>query len=73
MAILVSPARSLKGWNLKTWFMGNWKTIKEALKIGVPAVVGLYTTTDPKLAGAITLVGKFLLDMGEYYFKEYKS
>ena len=39
-AITKSPANSLKGWTLKAWFLGNWKTIKEMLKLIIPAAIG---------------------------------
>ena len=31
--VVKSPKRSLKGWNFKQWFVGNWSTIKEGLKV----------------------------------------
>lgn len=67
-----SKKMSLEGWNFWAWFSGNWKTIKELLKVGVPAAAGwLITNGNPEWSGAITIVGKFLLDMGEYWYKEY--
>ena len=63
---------SMKGWNFMEWFKGNWKTIKELLKVGIPAVVGWAATNNPALTGVITIGGKFVLDIGEYYFKDYK-
>ena len=67
-----SESMSLDGWEFGKWFKGNWSTIKEVLKVGVPATVGWVTTHDPALAGLITIVGKFLLDMGQYYITSYK-
>jgi len=71
MVKTTSPARSLKGWNVKEWFKGNWRTIKELLKVGIPAALGWSLTNSPELTGLITIGGKFLIDIGEYYFKEY--
>ena len=68
-----SPSFSLKGWKFSKWFVGNWTTIKEILKIGIPAAVGWATTNSPVFVGIITIGGKFVLDVGEYYFKEYSS
>ena len=67
-----SPNMSMKGRNFMEWFKGNWKTIKELLKVGIPAAIGWATTNNPALIGLITIGGKFILDMGEYYFKDYK-
>lgn len=69
--ITKSPANSLKGWTLKAWFLGNWKTIKEMLKLIIPAAIGWATTNDPEMVGLITIVGKFIIDVGTYYFKSY--
>lgn len=66
----ISEPRSFNGWNFKSWFIGNWKTIKEFLKVGLPLVVSM------NLFGPIwgeflgTIVGKFLLDAGEFWFKK---
>ncbi len=68
---VISSARSLEGWEFKKWFVGNWKTIKEVLKIGIPAALAWVTTHNPALVGIITIGGKFLIDLGEYYFKQY--
>lgn len=68
---IISPARSLKGWTFKKWFLGNWSTLKEFLKVGIPALIGWSVTNSPEWTGLITLGGKFLIDVGEYYFKEY--
>jgi len=70
---IVSPKNSLKGWKVKEWFVGNWRTIKELLKVGIPMVIGYLATGNPVATGAITIVGKFILDLGEYYFKEYTT
>lgn len=70
---VVSPSLSLKGWNFLEWLKGNWSTIKEFLKVGIPLAIGWATTDAPALVGIITIGGKFLLDVGEYYVKEYKA
>jgi len=69
---ITSPRFSLKGWYFTTWLKGNWKTIKEVLKVGIPAAIGWSLTNSPALTGLITIGGKFLLDVGEYYVNEYK-
>lgn len=63
---------SLSGWKLGKWIIGNWKTLREILKIGIPLAVAWATTNNPALIGLITLGGKFLLDLGHYYLKEYE-
>lgn len=70
MVEIVSEAKSLEGYSVWRWFLGNWKTIKEFLKVGIPALVGWSLTNNPELTGLITIGGKFLIDLGEYYFKE---
>ena len=69
--IVISHKMSLEGWNFKAWLFGNWTTIKEGLKVLIPAAIGWTVTHSPEYTGLITLGGKFLLDVGEYYFKEY--
>ena len=69
----ISPARSFKGWEFKKWFVGNWSTIKEIGKVGAPLLVGYLTTHNPYLIGFITILGKFLLDSGEFWYKRYTS
>jgi len=62
---------SLKGWSFKEWFLGNWSTVKEVIKVGLPLLVGLMSTSNPIAIGAITLIGKCILDVGQYFFKAY--
>jgi hypothetical protein len=64
---------SFKGWSLKEWFLGNWGTVKEVIKVGLPLVVGLMSTSNPVTVGAITVVGKCILDVGQYFFKAYSE
>ena len=65
---VISPSCSLNGWNFGTWFKGNWKTIKEVIKVGVPLVIGFLVTPNPALIALITAAGKLLIDTGEYFF-----
>lgn len=65
---IISPAQSLDGWKFSEWFKGNWKSIKELLKVGVPFVIGMLVTPNPSVVAIITIVGKLLIDTGEYYF-----
>lgn len=62
---------SLKGWNFWNWLAGNWATIKELIKVGAPAVIGWVATHNPYWASLITVVGKFGLDLAEYWVKKY--
>ena len=62
---------SLEGWKFKTWFTGNWSTIKELGKLGGPFLIAWIATRDPTISGAVAIGGKFLLDLGHYYFKTY--
>lgn len=68
---IVSRKFSLKGWDFWEWLEGNWSTIKEGLKVGLPFAIAWAATNNPALVGLITLGGKFLMDLGEYYIKEY--
>ena len=71
---IISPAKSFTGWKFSKWFFGNWSTIKEILKVGVPAIVSyLATNGNIVLSGFITIAGKFIIDSGEYFLKEYKK
>lgn len=68
---IVSGKFSFKGWSLKEWVMGNGKTIKELIKVGVPFFIGIITTHNPAWTGIITVLGKLILDSVEYFLKEY--
>ena len=62
---------NFKGWKFGSWVTGNWSTIKEAIKFGIPLlIVTSFVKDNPALVGTITLVGKFLLDLGHYWIKE---
>jgi len=66
-----SPSMSLKGWDFMTWFKGNWKTIKEVGKVGIPFLLAGLATSNPALMGLLTVIGKGLLDIGEYLVTNY--
>lgn len=70
---VISPAKTFNGYKFQKWFVGNWKTIKELLKIGLPMALGWATTHNSALTGLITIGGKFIIDLGEFYFKESKE
>ncbi len=62
---------NLKGWHVGSWFVGNWSTIKEIFKIGVPYLVGSALFADNVPAQiVVTAVGKLVLDLGHYFIKE---
>jgi len=61
---------SFVGWKFSKWFTGNWSTIKEILKVGVPFFASTFFL-DPMYQQFIgTVIGKFILDCGEFYFKK---
>jgi len=68
---VLSASMSFTGWSFKNWFLGNWSTIKEVVKVGAPFLVAWLTVSNPILMGVITIAGKFVLDVGEYFFKLY--
>ena len=68
---VISASMSFAGWNLKDWFLGNWSTIKEIAKVGAPLLVTIWLVNNPVMIGFLTILGKFLLDSGEYFFKTY--
>lgn len=67
---IVSPRFSFQGWKLSKWILGNGKTIKELLKVAIPAFIGWTITNNPELTFIATAAGKFILDCAEYYLKE---
>ena len=72
MSKVKSPRGSLKGWELKKWLKGNFKTLKELAKVGLPFFFGLFVTgRDPALTTLITGFGKLAFDALEYWLKEY--
>jgi len=70
MAEKISPSKSFKGWKFSKWFLGNWKTIKEIFKVGFPFLISTLITDQATQQFLITVVGKFILDCGEFYFKK---
>ena len=70
MVKIKSPKMSFKGWEFKKWVVGNYRTIKELIKVGLPLFVAWSATADPTVLGIITLIGKFALDTLEYWYKE---
>ena len=73
MGKVISHAKSLEGWDFWTWFVGNWKTIKEFVKVGFPYLASTFFSSEPVIQGSLTILGKFVLDMGEYWYKEYTA
>lgn len=67
---VTSKKFNLEGWSLKEWFKGNFKSIKEVIKVGLPLMIAWAQTNDPAMVGLITILGKFIMDLGEYYIKE---
>lgn len=70
---IVSESGSFEGWTFKDWFVGNWGTLKEIAKIGVPLVVTFLATKNPYYLILFTALGKLALDSGQYFFKVYKK
>ena len=67
-----SPAGSLKGFDFWKLFIGNYKTIKEIAKVGLPFALGYAVTNNIITASAATLVGKAALDTLEFWYKKKK-
>ena len=65
--VILSAANSLEGYSFWSWLKGNWTTIKEIGKVVAPAILGWVMTHQPILTVAVTLGGKFLLDMLDFY------
>jgi hypothetical protein len=61
---------SFKGYSFKEWIYGNSKTIKEIAKVGIPLIIAWAVTENYISTGFATLIGKFVLDGIEYWFKE---
>ena len=66
-----SPKKSLKGWEFGKWVKGNYSTLKELIKVGLPLAIGWATSHNPALVGLITILGKLAMDTLEYWYKEY--
>jgi len=68
----ISPNLSFKGYNLWNALKGNWKTIKEILKVGVPFLLSLQFFKDnPAMIAIVTGIGKLVLDALQYWMKKY--
>jgi len=65
-----SPAWSFKNWNISEFLKGNWKSIKELLKWGTPLALSWLATNKPEYVIPLTIVGKAILDMLEYFVKQ---
>uniref|UniRef100_A0A6M3M4B2 Uncharacterized protein n=1 Tax=viral metagenome TaxID=1070528 RepID=A0A6M3M4B2_9ZZZZ len=63
-------ATGFAGWSFMGWLKGNYKTIKELVKVLTPLALGWAATSNPVYTGVITLVSKFVLDMVDYYFPQ---
>ena len=69
----ISEAGSFEGYNFMTWLFGNWKFIKEGLKVGIPFLLTInYVSSNLPLVGLITFAGKWIIDTGEFYLKKVK-
>lgn len=68
--VVVSPALSMQGWSLWTWFIENAKTIKEIAKWLVSYGISFVVSKNPAFEGLMTLLGKLALDSLEYYIKK---
>ena len=76
---LVSASFSLKKWHPIAWLKGVvpldifnsvTKFLREALKIGLGAAVGILVAKYPLMQGIIGLGSKALLDIVDYYLRE---
>ena len=70
---ITSPSGSLKGWKFTTFLIGNLKVIKELAKILVPAVSAWLITYNPVWTTIVAVAGKAILDIIEFYAKEYTA
>ena len=66
---VISPRFSLQGWNLWEFLYGN----KEFVKWFIPAIIGWIGTDNIAVAAIAAIVGKALLDIFEYFVKQYES
>ena len=71
MVELKSQRFNLEGWNFWSWFKGNWKTLKELLKVATPLGLSMLATNNPALIVPATILGKAFLDILEYAIKEH--
>ena len=67
-----SPKLSFEGWQFSKWLTGNWSAIKQALKVGIPFVAATFIVNPMWQQFVLTVVGKFVIDSGEFFLKEMK-
>ena len=67
---IISPAFSLKGWELKIWLQNNFWMVKEAIKVITPGVIAWLSTNNPYWVVPVAIIGKAVLDVFEYWIKE---
>ena len=76
---IVSKKFSFKGWKINDFFRGflsilskndNMKKLKELIKWATPGVLGWLTVTHPLLIVPVTIAGKGLLDILQFFVKE---
>ncbi len=60
---------SFKKWSFGEWFKGNWPTVKESIKLGIPLVTLWIATESFWLTGFGTFLGKFIIDSAHYFAK----
>lgn len=72
-----SPKRSFKGWKLSAWAKGNAdlvipssSTVKEYVKLLIPLLIAYFVTQNWVVSGFDGILGKFVLDSVEYWWKE---
>lgn len=65
---MISPNFSMKGWNIPELIKGN----KEAIKIAVSFVFGLWIPVDPTLKFIAGGLGKLALDTLDFYVNKVK-
>ena len=58
----------IAGWSFGGWLKGNYKTVKEAIKIGVPFLLAQLVNVEPIWTLLVTALGKLALDVLDYYF-----
>jgi len=69
-----SSSFSIEGWNFLKWLWGNWKTVKEVIKVGLPLIAGwYYFSENPAIWTGITIAGKLFLDGFEFWLKDHYS
>lgn len=77
---VIKTAGSFEGWSFIEFVKGylhiikdNWGTLKEIGKILAPLILSAIATKNPAWVAGVTVVGKALLDIAEYFFKEKKA